>query len=373
MYSSTHLNRSWVEVDLEQIRENYRIYKKSVLSDEIMAVIKADAYGHGDVEVASVLQAEGVKIFAVSNIEEVITLRDAGITGEILVLGHTPEVCSERLLKYNITQALLDENYAKMLANKGVIAQFAIDTGMNRIGLDADNPNNCEKIIRKYFDSFELTGMFTHLCVADKDTKDCKSFTEQQIGKFGDVAKRVEDLNLTYVHCMNSAGGLFHRANKNIREIARLGIILYGLKPDYFNVLPAGIKPALEWKSVIAMIKNVHSGESIGYGRTFIAEHEMKVATIPTGYADGYRRELSNKGKVEINGKEVSVVGRVCMDQIMVDVTELDLEYGDEVTLIGEYYTADDMARDIGTIGYEIVCGISKRVSRIYKLDTEVK
>lgn len=368
MYSDSHLKRSWVEIDLEQIKENFRRCKDIIRSHKIMAVVKADAYGHGDIQIARVLQSEGVRLFAVSNIEEALTLRTSGITGEILILGYTPAECSELLVEHNITQALLDENYAALMADRGVKAQFAIDTGMNRIGLDADEPEYCEVVIRRYFDRFQLTGMFTHLCVADMNTEDCNRFTEQQIKKFSDVAKKVDNLNLPYVHCMNSAGGLFHRTNKsNIDEIIRLGIVLYGLKPDYINELPTGIKPALKWKSVIAMIKSVHSGESIGYGRTFIAEHEMKVATVPTGYADGYRRELSNKGRVEISGRKAAVVGRVCMDQIMVDVTELAVECGDEVTLIGEHYTADDMANDIGTIGYEIVCGISKRVPRIYK------
>lgn len=166
---------------------------------------------------------------------------------------------------------------------------------------------------------------------------------------------------------MNSAGGLFHGTDEKFGEIARLGIILYGLKPDYLNLLPNGIKPVLTWKSVVAMVKDVHPGESIGYGRTFIADREMTVATIPTGYADGYRRELSNKGKNEVNGRVALIVGRVCMDQIMVDVTGIETKCGDEVILIGEQYSEDDMAHDVETIGYEIVCGISKRVPRQYK------
>ena len=143
-----------------------------------MAVIKADAYGHGDVEVASALQSEGVKLFAVSNIEEAIALRTAGIVGEILIFGYTSVECSEELVKYDITQALLDESSAGMMADKGVKAQFAIDTAMNRIGLDADQLENCELVIRKYVERFALTGMFTHLCVADTDTEDCNQFNE---------------------------------------------------------------------------------------------------------------------------------------------------------------------------------------------------
>lgn len=366
MYSNSQLRRSWVEVDLKQIIDNYKIYKRSITENEIMAVVKADAYGHGDAEIARVLQSEGVKLFAVSNIEEAIALRTAGIVGEILILGYTPMECSEQLVAYDITQTLLDASYAELMSDKGIKAQFAIDTGMNRIGLDADQPEKCEQVIRNYYDRFKLTGMFTHLCVADTDTEESNQFTKQQITKLGEVARIVSDLKLQYVHYMNSAGGLFHGKKEVYSEIARLGIILYGLKPDYLNVLPKGIKPALAWKSVVAMIKDVHTGESVGYGRTFVAEREMQIATIPTGYADGYRRELSNQGKIEVNGRVVSIVGRVCMDQMMVDVTGTDVKCGDEVTLIGEHYTAGDMAQDIGTIGYEILCGISKRVPRIY-------
>lgn len=366
MYSNSYLKRSWVEVDLKQIAENYRIYKNNSGGKAVMAVVKADAYGHGDTEVARVLQSEGVKLFAVSNIEEAITLRKVGIHGEILVLGYTPAECINQLLAYDITQTLLDEYYAELLSGKGVKAQFAIDTGMNRIGLDAEDVDFCERIIRKYKNQYDLTGVFTHLCVSDTETDECKQFTEQQINKFRNVVDRVADLGLPYVHCLNSAGGLYHEPKDCVGEIIRLGIILYGLKPDYHNLLPAGIKPVLSWKSVISMIKEVHPGECIGYGRTFVADREMRVATIPTGYADGYRRELSNKGKVLINGCLAPIVGRICMDQMMVDVTGLRVKCDDEVILIGERYTADDMAHDIGTIGYEVVCGISKRVPRLY-------
>lgn len=367
MYSNLHLKRSWVEINLNQLVNNYRLYKKALSNkNEIMVVVKADAYGHGDIEVAKVLETEGVQLFAVSNIEEAIGLRDAGIKGEILILGYTPVECVKQLLEYDITQALLDENYAERIAETEVRikAQFAIDTGMNRIGLDADKPEYCERVIRKYFKYFELSGVFTHLCVADTDTNESNKFTRQQIEKFKRITDSIVNLNMPYVHCMNSAGGLFHGGGE---KIVRLGILLYGMKPDYNNSLPNGIKPILFWKSVVAMVKELEPGETVGYGRTFIANKRIKIATIPTGYADGYRRELSNKGKVEINGQIAEVVGRVCMDQFMVDVTEIDVKCGDEVILVGEHYTADDMARDIGTIGYEVVCGISKRVSRIYK------
>lgn len=358
------VRRSWVEIDLQAIARNYAIYKSRLAPQlEVMAVVKADAYGHGDVEVAKVLQTQRCGHFAVSNIEEAVKLREAGIRGQILILGYTPIDCAGLLKQYDITQALLSEDYAQKLAGQGVKAQFALDTGMNRIGLDADDSKECERIIRQYQPQFKLTGLFTHLCVADTPAEE--AFTAGQIEKFKIVAESVKDLHLPFIHCMNSAGGLWQ---KPYGDLARLGIVLYGLKPDYDNQLPDGIFPALQWKSVISLVKTLRPGETVGYGRTFTAQKEMRIATIPTGYADGYDRLLSNRGFVLIRGKKAPIVGRVCMDQFTVDVTEIpEAQFEDEVTLLGKGFTADDMGKMIGTIGYEIVCGISKRVSRIYQ------
>lgn len=357
------VKRSWVEINMDVLASNYHIYQTQMAADqEIMAVVKADAYGHGDVQTAEKLQELGCKNFAVSNIEEAIKLREANIVGQILILGYTPVSCACDLTKYDLTQALLSEDYAERLKGRGIKAQFALDTGMNRIGLDADFPDECERNIRKYASSFILTGLFTHLCAADTESQ--KEFTDLQIAKFKAVTDRLNDLKLPYIHCMNSAGGLWCKPYGNL---VRLGIILYGLKPDYTNSLPKGIKPVLEWKSVISMIKTLQPGETVGYGRTFTAQKETTVATVSVGYADGYNRLLSNKGKVFINGKPAPIIGRVCMDQLMVDVTGIDAAFEDEVILLGEGYDADDMAQDIGTIGYEVVCNISKRVTRQYK------
>lgn len=365
------MRRSWTEIHLNRIIDNYNIYINNA-QKRIMAVVKADAYGHGAAKIATLLQDIGVIDFAVSNLTEAMELRDAGITGQILILGYTPTEEVDNLLKYDITQALLSEKYTNDIIQTGarIKCQYAIDTGMNRIGLDADYTFLCEKEIRFAAENLNLTGLFTHLCVADSPAED--DFTSQQINKFTTVVDTVKDLELPYIHCLNSAGGLWHKTD--VSCFARLGIILYGLKPDYMNELPDGIEPALEWKSVISMIKTVHPGETIGYGRSYKAEADMKIATIPTGYADGYNRLLSNKGYVLVNGKRAPIVGRVCMDQFMVDVTEVACKPYDEVVLIGksgyEIFTADDMAQIIGTIGYEVVCDITKRVERVY-LDTK--
>ena len=359
---SKNVKRSWVTIDLARLRENYRIYRSLISPrQKIMAVVKANGYGHGSVQVAETLQDLGCRDFAVASLDEALELRSAGIAGQILILGYTPASAAGELIAGDITQALLSEEHAQSFTASGVKAQFAIDTGMNRIGLDADDPAACAEVIRRFGRKFRLTGLFTHLCVAD--TPGENEFTEAQIGKFKKVVDLVSDLKLPNIHCMNSAGGLWHEP---FGDLVRLGIVLYGLKPDRANTLPEGIRPVLEWRSVVSMIKTVRPGETIGYGRTFRATAEMRVATVPTGYADGYDRHLSNCGTVLIRGRRAPVVGRVCMDQIMADVTGIpDAGFEDEVVLLGDEYDADDMARQIGTIGYEVVCGISPRVPRV--------
>lgn len=365
--------RSWVEINLSQLMQNYCTYA-SLCSQRtrIIAVVKANAYGHGDAMVAKCLQNGGVSFFAVSNIDEAVSLRCAGIKGEILILGYTPIEAIDKLKEYDITQTLVSREYAESFsakASKDVKCQFAINTGMNRIGLNCNDIDNCEEVIRHYAKKLRINGIFTHLCVADSITASDVMFTQKQIQTFEALATRLDDLNFEFVHCMNSAGKL--TASSKYDDIVRLGIILYGLQPSKDVKLPVGIQPVLEWKSVISMVETIEQGETIGYGRTYYADRRMRVATIPTGYADGYSRLLSNKGYVLIYGQKAPIVGRVCMDQMMVDVTDIqNVKCGDEVVLIGksesEKITADMIASMIGTIGYEVVCNISPRVERIY-------
>lgn len=377
MYCENNIKRSWVEIDLEQLKKNYLIYKENLpQNSKIVAVVKADAYGHGDVEICKTLMKIGIDYFAVSNLEEAKLLRKNNIKGEILILGYTSIECMNELIEYDITQTLVSEEYADLVVKtKSCIkCQFAIDTGMNRIGLNANDIDNCEKIIKKYHSLLNLNGIFTHLCVADSNKKEDEEFTQLQISKFEKIANRIKDLKLPYIHFSNSAGGMFYVKETSI---VRLGIILYGIAPNISTTLPNGICPILSWKSVLSMIKCVDKGESIGYGRTYIADKKRWIATIPTGYADGYCRKFSNIGYVLIRGYKVPIVGQICMDQMMVDITNLvvnekkELSIGEEVILIGrsqnEEIEVNKMANQIGTIGYEIVSGISKRVARIYK------
>lgn len=370
--------RSWMEINISQLKANYFHYKQALRRDaEIMAVIKADAYGHGDIQVARMLADVGVRLFAVSNIDEAIGLREAGIKGEILILGYSSLVYINTLFKYDLTQTIVSEEYADALISSGVSVkcQLAIDTGMNRIGLDGKDTLSCERVIRKCADCLNLTGIFTHLCVADSSKESDVAFTRMQIRQFKDIVDKIEDLQLPYIHCCNSAGGLNYlsvdKEFDTIGKIVRLGIVLYGLKPDNGSILPQGIAPAMTWKSAISMVKDVVAGETIGYGRTYEVTRPMRIATVTTGYADGLNRLLSNRGFVMIDGKKAPIVGRVCMDQTLVDVTDIpNVKMGDKVVLLGRsgelYYSADDMAQELGTIGYEILCNITKRVQRFY-------
>lgn len=371
MYTTNFSRRSWVEISLEQLRRNLSLYEERLPEGaRIIAVVKADAYGHGDGRIAVELNRLGVDLFAVSNIDEAITLREAGAEGEILILGYTPPELYPKLLEYDITQTLISEEYADVLLAQSsqLKCQFAIDTGMNRIGVSADDAAACAQTVEKYYSRCNLTGIFTHLSCADGDEEDDREYTDAQLYRFERVAELLEHLELPYVHCLNSAGGLFYADECKYNGFVRLGIVLYGLKPDVSNHLPDGIQPILTWKTVVSVVKELKAGEAVGYGRAFYADHDMRIATLPTGYADGYNRRLSEGGAVYVKGKRAPIVGRICMDQMMVDVSDIDdVREGDEVILIGDCYTADDMARDLGTIGYEVVCGISKRVARIYK------
>ena len=358
--------RSWVEIDLKILKNNYSTYKSALKENqEIIAVIKADAYGHGDVQVAKALEDIGVKHFAVSNLDEAINLRKNGIKGTILILSYTPICFFNKLIKYDIMQTIISEEYAQsVLSSKIPIkTQIAIDTGMNRIGFSTKNINNCASKIKEYAKKLRVEGVFTHLAAADGNKN--VAFTNRQIERFKGVVNACNDLNFNFIHCLNSIGGLNY--NDESFSHVRLGVLLYGLFPNEESE-KLGIKPILRWKSVITMIKIVEKGEYIGYGFSYKTKRKSRIATISTGYADGFSRRLSNKGVVVINGKKAPIVGKICMDQFMVDVTDIkNLKEGDEVELIADIYTAKNMAKDIKTIEYEIVCSISKRVARIYK------
>ncbi len=326
--------------------------------------------------IAQTLSNLGCNNFAVSNIDEAVGLRNAGIKGNILILGYTSPKYVKTLSYLDLSQAIISEDYAQALSETGVKVRchVAIDTGMNRVGLNSSDVQNCSRVIRRYSQTLTIEGIFTHLCVADSDRIDDVQFTQEQIARFKLIMDSVKDLKLPYIHCYNSAGvNSFYSKEEDQRynKIVRLGIVLFGLKPDYSNTLPNDVAPALTWKSVISMVKRVKAGESLGYGRTITLKRDSVIATVTTGYADGLNRLLSNRGFMMVNGFKAPIVGRICMDQTLLDVTDInDVKDGDVVTILGSSgsltYNADDMAQELDTIGYEILCDISKRVQRFY-------
>lgn len=366
--------RTWAEIDLDSLKNNYNAYRALIPPQtEIMCVVKASCYGHSDRAAAPFLQNElGVKSFAVSNLDEAVRLRKMDVTGDILILGYTAPEEAPELEKYNIIQAILDTDYAKRLsayAENKVRCHAAVDTGMARIGLRGTAEEIADGLCAvASMEKLSLEGAFTHYAVADSLSEDCAAYTKAQTELLFSAAEiaRGRGLRLKTVHSLNSAGGLFHYDKRS--ALARLGIILYGLTPDPALSLPPEIKPVMSLRSTVSQVKEIEAGETVSYGRTYTAPRRMKIATVACGYADGYPRALSNKGEILVHGKRCAITGRVCMDQFMCDVTGTDVKPGDTVTLIGEEcgdrITADDIAALTGTIGYEIVCGISERVPR---------
>ncbi len=374
MRSEPFLYRSWAEIDTEQIIKNYKIYRNfRGIKRNIIAVVKANAYGHGDAAVSRILEEYGVNFFAVSNISEAVNLRKCGITGKILVLGYIPISRLQLLNKYNIIGTVVSEAHLeelKMYAPKNAEFHIAIDTEMHRIGIGVKNCENTIKVIKNAAKTLKITGIFTHLAVADSDAPEDIASTNFSLKLFEKICEGIKALGISDIHCLNSSGGLNYF--KEPFSTVRLGISLYGYSSSEAVVLPEGVLPALEWKTNVACVVDIKAGDSVGYGKSYIAKKDMKVATLMTGYADGYPRLLSNNGKVLINGEFAPVVGKICMDMMMVDITETEkVKPGDTAVLIGtsknKKITADDLAKAVNTVSYEILTGISSRVERIYK------
>lgn len=370
------LRRTWAEIDSDALVHNFNIIKETT-NAKVCAVVKADAYGHGVDIVAPLLQKAGADFFAVSNIEEAIELRNLCITKPILILGYTPCEFIKELHKYDISQCIYSLDYAQELAEKAVEqklkikAHLKLDTGMSRIGFDCrdDNLNGIYDAVKSAkLDGLLVEGVFTHFAVSDRNAAQEDGFTDEQYNRFSTALNILKDngINPEYKHCCNSAA-LCQDTNKHL-NMCRAGIILYGLTPSAELELPQDFKPVMSFKSVVSQVKIIRCGDTVSYGRTFTAPKDMVIATISAGYADGYSRLLSNKASVVINGCRANIVGRVCMDQFCVDVTNIpNVCRGDEVTLWGENLPVEEIAEIIGTINYELVCGVSSRVKRIVK------
>ena len=369
------LHRAWAEIDTSALLHNFNIIKSNSNGAKIMAVVKADAYGHSVRDIAPVLDAAGADSFAVSNIEEAIELRSVGIDKPILVLGYTPCDMANTLAKYDISQCVYSLEYARALSENAVAngvrikVHIKLDTGMGRLGFDCRSDELLEiddALLSAGFDNFILEGIFTHFAESDRQAPSPSDFTNEQFFRFKAAIKAFEDKGFKpqFCHCSNS--GAFCQDNDKQLDMCRAGIILYGLTPSADMDLKLDFKPVMTFKSVVSFVKEISADTCVSYGRTFKAPHNMRIATVSAGYADGYPRTLSNKGFVLIGGKRANIVGRVCMDQLCVDVTDIDgVKMGDEVTLFGSDLPVEELASLAGTINYEIVCGISPRVPRI--------
>ena len=373
--------RAWARIDLSRLEKNINTIKKGISpSTEIMAVVKADAYGHGEKRVLEKLSSIGIQYFAVSNLDEAISVRDVCPDAEILILGYTPPEYADEIAGYNIIQCIVSEEYADELnkkSDKNVRCHIKLDTGMGRIGIKYRDVSECADCVQRIsaLEKIDVEGIFTHFAVADSDEPDNIAYTDMQAelikGVYHELEKR--GTKLKHVHFLNSAGTGYHFDSTS--TLARIGITMYGLYPNYPLELPYKVEPVMELKAVVSHVKTVEAGDCISYGRTYRASESRKIATVTVGYADGYSRLLSSRGQVLCKGVRCSITGRVCMDQMMIDVTDIDVKPGDTVTLIGrdgdDIITADELASWYGTIGYEVVCGISKRVPRIYSDDSE--
>lgn len=369
-------NRVVSEINLDAIAYNVKNIRAIVNEDtKIMAIVKADAYGHGAVEVAKVALYNGASALGVAMSDEAIQLRNHNINVPILILGYTPELKIEEAVKYNLIQTVFTYEMAyaisKAAIKLGKIAQIHIklDTGMGRIGFVPTKESEDIILSISQLDNIEINGIFTHFATSDEMDK---TFTYKQAEIFEKFTDSIEKkgLHIPLKHAANS-GSIMELPQFGFNMV-RAGIILYGMYPsDEVDKNKLALKPAMGLKTQISYIKNVDNNVPISYGRTYYTNRVSVIATVPVGYADGYSRLLSNCGRVLVKGCYAPIVGRVCMDQFMIDVTDIpNVSIGDDVVLIGSQggncITTEEIAKLIGTINYEVVCLIGKRIPRVY-------
>lgn len=373
----------WAQIDLDAAAHNMRQIRKHVGPDvKIAAVVKANAYGHGSVELAKTFAENGADCFAVSSLDEAVELRRyAHIDKEIFILGHTDARRTEELLTYDIEPAVFNLKNAEFFSQeaqrlgKTLRVHIAVDTGMSRVGFQVNEFSVSEIKTIAALPNIEIRGLFTHFAVSDM--KD-KTFTRQQYGHFRWMCKRMEeeDIHIALRHCCNSAAVL--ELPEYYCDMVRPGIIMYGCEPSpEINITPYDLRPVMSLRCCIAHVKLIDAGATVSYGRHYTAPSRRKIATLPVGYADGYSRILSGKVDVLYHGHRVPQVGAICMDQCMIDVSgEANVHAGDEVVLFGRqgdsFIPIEEIAAACGTINYEIMCNISRRVPRVYMKNGKV-
>lgn len=364
--------RTYLEIDLKAYRHNVEFFQQKVSPTKVMAVVKSNAYGHGAVEISKAAVKSGIDMLAVAFLEEGIELRNNGINVPILVFNYFDPKYSSLAIENDLTITAYSTEQMKGIKSalgnqtRRLKVHVNVDTGMRRIGPFG---NECFALIEYLLENgICIEGIYSHFAVADEEKE---SFSIEQRKAFESVINGLESkgIKIPVKHLCNSAGSL--RFNRKEYNYIRLGIASYGLQPSRDFVIPE-LKPVLTWKSAVSYVKTLKPGDSVSYGRTFIADRKMVVATVPVGYGDGYNRRLSNRGEVLIGGERCKILGSVCMDQFVVDVTHLHKKpkTGDEVVLIGsqgkERITAEELADLLDTINYEITCAITARVPRVY-------
>ncbi len=382
MYTLDETRPVWVEVDLDNLGHNIREVRKHTRKDSLVtAVVKANGYGHGSVEASKTFLDNGADRLAVALLGEAIELRKGNIKEPILILGYTPTTQFNKVLEYNIIQTIYSYEDAKALSKEAVALNetatihIKIDSGMGRIGLLPTEESLEEIIAISKLPNIYIEGIFTHFAKADETDK---SHVRGQFKKYSDFVNALEErgLAIPIKHVSNSAS-IIDLPDFNLNMV-RGGIMIYGYYPseevDKENI---ELRTAMTLKARISHLKTVPKGTGISYGQIFSTERESRIATIPIGYADGYTRLLTGKAEVLVNGKRAKIVGKICMDQCMIDVTDIEnVKPGDEVILFGsgsDCPTVDEIAGNIGTINYEIVCMISRRVPRVYMKNGKIE
>ncbi len=367
---------TWAEVDMGALVQNFKLVRQLFgAGRSIFSVVKTDAYGHGTVPVARALEQAGSDGFSVSSLLEAEELRAAGIRAPILILGYTPPEFALRLARGNIHQCVYALDYARELdaqAKKDRVTlscHLKLDTGMGRIGFDCRSPeapglDEAKQVLE--LDHLSVAGVFMHFATADSLEEPAVTFAQGQAARFWQAVEALEQTghSFTYKHCCNSAATLLQEPRGNA---IRPGILLYGLSP-LEGPLPEGFRPVMSLYTTVSQVKTMAGGQSVSYGRTYVTPGQRRIATVCAGYGDGVPRLLSGQGHVLIRGQRAPIVGRVCMDQFCVDVTDIpDAARGDTVTVFGPGLPVSQVAAWARTIHYEVLCGITKRVKRIYK------
>lgn len=367
--------RSWIEINTKNLEYNINQIKQIIpKTTQIMAVVKANAYGHDSTIISKKLQEIGINDFAVATLPEAITLRENNITGNILILGYTEPEELQKVIENNIMQTIVDNDYAKSVLKANLQGKLKchvkINTGMNRIGEFYDDFAALSEIYQN--PALQIEGTFTHLCVSDSDKIEDVNFTKEQINRFDKAIEFIKNqgLNPGKLHTQASYGTINYTNCKY--DYVRMGILMYGINASYdcYNKYNVDFKPVMVVKSKVTSIKYINPAETVSYGRTFKADNKIKIASVGIGYADGVPRALSNILIVKINNKKYHQIGRICMDQLMIDINdENSIAIGDEVILIdpneSKDLTLEDWAKLTNTITDEIICQFTTRLKRI--------